>query len=67
MTMNLFGPLTLMLIVGVVMALIAKKKNRNPFIWFFLAFVPALNMIFLITIIFLPSIESSEYEADDNS
>jgi len=64
MTINLFGPLALLVGLGVVMALIAKKKNRNPILWFLLALVPALNMIFLIAIISLPSVAPQENEVD---
>jgi hypothetical protein len=43
MVAMLFPWLFLGLIMGSVLATIAKRKGRNPFLWFFLGFIPVVG------------------------
>lgn len=46
MQINFFGVFALLIGLGVVNSIMARNRNRNPVLWFCLAFVPFINILF---------------------
>jgi len=49
------------ILVGIVAFFLAKRKNRNPFIWFLISFLLGrFGPLTILLLVFLPKIERSE-------
>jgi len=56
MTINFTYIFVGLFVLGLFMGFLANKKGRNKYFWFFCAFVPGLNVIFLSQILKLPPV-----------
>ena len=55
MTINIAGVVLLLILLSIAMAYLAARKRRSPVLWGLLAFVPALNIVFLIALAVMPT------------
>jgi len=57
MELNLAGIAALLIAISIYAGWYARLKGRNPYMWAFLALIPALNALVLVVLYILPARE----------